>query len=547
MEFTTVRRLARAAMLAAGICLLLALAATAFAQKSAGGTINLDVADIELATVVRMLARDSGQNIIIADHEKSRSKVSATLTNVTLDTALRYIVESTGCTWNRKADGTYIIGGPEGSPVASAPDAEVRVSPLVDPDSQYNTGRYEGEKRRDVIFSSIKLQNTGPVDMMWLLGAYQPEQAFEIDKAANTPGARLPGARMIVPPVNVDINKGVHATPPLIDPIMSTVGEAQRSPTLDSEAGQGQPPFPGPRPQPNQPNQPNQGNQGNQNSQSLTPDGIDYLMPYPADNSLLVKGTPEGIEELHDLIKKLDIAPRQVSIKAEFVQVTTGQSSSLGIDWSVSRMGSVFETQFSPKGNVLFGYASGNVMANLRTQILSNKAKLVNAPIISTLNNIPANISISKQIPYWTSYATSTGDNLVTQQQLQMLQIQTNLMVIPRINGDGSITCTLSPQVADQGEMYTGPDGTEVPAVNQQSLYTTRRVMNGETIVVGGIIRKTENNSSTGIPLLKDLPIIGPLFTNRNKSTDDVELLIFLTPTIVPERSTVGSGVGVAL
>lgn len=532
MDSIRIQRLGKVALFATVLCLLLAVTSAVLAQKSTGGLISLDVADIELSAVVRMLARDGGQNIVIADHEKLNAKVSATLTNVTLDTALRYIVESAGCTWSREADGTYIIGGKAKVEAKPSVRTQPRTASLADDPSLATVAR------RDVRFESLKLQNTSPVDMMWLLGAYSLDQALEIEKSPNKPGVDLTSPL-----------RSRNSTPPLIDTQLDDSIEAGRTPSLTDEAAQGgPPPFQGGRPSTSQ-NQPPTGQGGAQtsNTQSLMPEGIDYLMPYPADNSLLVKGTPEGIEELHELIKKLDIAPRQVSIKAEFVEVNTSESSNLGIDWSIQRMGSVFETQFAPGGNVIFGYANGNVMANLRTQVLQNKAKVVNAPIISTLNNVPASISIQKQIPYWTSSSYYGTNNSQTTQQVNMLTIHSTLMVLPRINGDQSITVTLQPQVADQGEIYTGPDNTKLPAVNQQQLTTTRRVMNGETIVVGGIIRKTENNSVTGIPLLKDLPIVGPLFKSTNKSTEDRELLIFLTPTIIPERSTAGTGVGIEL
>ncbi|NIQ81152.1 MAG: hypothetical protein GTN93_24260 [Anaerolineae bacterium] len=278
------------------------------------------------------------------------------------------------------------------------------------------------------------------------------------------------------------------------------------------------------------------------------PEGIDYIMPYELDNSLIVKGSDEGITELKEIVKQLDIAPKQVEIKAEFVEISTSQASSLGIDWSLQRMSSMFETQFNPKGNVIVGYASGNVMANLRTQLLQHKAKMVNAPIISTLNNVPAVISISTVVPYWTAVMTSPGEGqLVTQNVVQFLPVQSMLTVVPRINGDGSITVFLQPTVSETGEPVKGPDGTEIPRTTQQMLQTNRRVMNGETIVVGGIIRKSDTTSVSEVPLLGRLPIVGPLFRSTTKSSEDKEMLIFLTPRIVPERSTAGIGVGVAL
>ncbi len=539
MDLIETKRLTKAVVLTLAFCLMLA-AGSALAQRNTDGLISLDVADIELATVVKMLARDSGQNIVVADHDKLRSKVSATLANVTLDTALRYIVESAGCTWSREADGTYIIGGvKQVSP--NAGNLNERTTPQVDGgmSSYERAASLAEEARRDIKFESIKLHNSSPVDIMWLLGLYEDDQSFDIFKSPNPPGVRFSGKPQWIVPSN--------GTPPLIDAPGAQTGEAGRVPSVADEAGQNAPPtFPGgPRPPGGQGNQNQADQSGSNNSQNLMPEGIDYLMPYPADNSLLVKGTPEGIEELQDLIKKLDVAPKQVSIKAEFVEISTSSSSQLGVEWNVQRLSSVFQTQFAPTGNVIFGYADGNVLANLRTQVLQNKAKIVNAPIISTLNNTMANIQIDKSIPYWTSSSYYGQNNTQTTQQVQSMDISSRLMVLPRVNGDGSITVTLMPEISDPGEMYTGPNGEQLPAVNSQYLTTTRRVMNGETIVVGGIIRKTENRGVTGIPLLKDLPIVGPLFRSTTSSTEDREMLIFLTPTIVPERSTGGTGVGV--
>lgn len=81
-------------------------------DPSTGPRITLDVIDADLSKVVMLLARDSKQSIIIADQEKATAKVTATLKDMPLETALKRIVESVGCTYRREADGTYIIGGP---------------------------------------------------------------------------------------------------------------------------------------------------------------------------------------------------------------------------------------------------------------------------------------------------------------------------------------------------------------------------------------------------------------------------------------------------
>ena len=101
------------------------------------------------------------------------------------------------------------------------------------------------------------------------------------------------------------------------------------------------------------------------------------------------------------------------------------------------------------------------------------------------------------------------------------------------------------PQVADVGQNVTGPDGESIPEQDQQTLMTTRRVANGETIVVGGFIHKDDSSNVQKIPILADLPIIGSLFKATSKNINDSELLIFVTPTIIPDHGGATVGIGV--
>ena len=101
------------------------------------------------------------------------------------------------------------------------------------------------------------------------------------------------------------------------------------------------------------------------------------------------------------------------------------------------------------------------------------------------------------------------------------------------------------PQLSDIEKFVTMGTNGDMPIVNSQYVQTQRRVANGETIVLGGLIRKNSTTSVEKIPLLGDLPIVGPLFRNTKEQVDDKELLIFLTPTIIPEKPVAGTGVGV--
>jgi len=516
-------------------------------DMASGPRVSLDVIDADLRMVVMQLMRDSKQSIIIADQEKARAKVTATIKDMPLDLALKRIVESVGMSYRREPDGTYIIGGEPASQQAK-PRAETM--PLVEAQGTAGWMATNEPARRETKVEVIPLYYVRPVDMMWLLGLYGPEDALKIENTGIAPIVRNPSPWGALPPPPVD------STPPLTEPLGQMPGAvAERAPGVSTEAAQiRQPPTPpGVTTRPGQPGaattqQPTgAGTTGQQTG--LWPEGIDYIMPYELDNSLIVKGTDEGIEALEATIKQLDLPPKQVSIKAEFVEISTTEASSLGIDWSLERLNSTFETQFGPGGNVIFGYANGNVMATLRTKLLQNKAKLINAPIISTLNNVMAVISVGRVIPYWITILNPTGNvgqGYITQTVPQFMNVSSELLVRPTINrGDNSITLWLQPRVADSGDPVKGPDGTEIPVTNQQSLSTTRRVPNGETIVIGGIIRKTDSTNVTKIPLLGDLPIVGPLFRNTSKNNTDTELLIFVTPTIVPERPIAGAEIGV--
>ena len=122
-----------------------------------------------------------------------------------------------------------------------------------------------------------------------------------------------------------------------------------------------------------------------------------------------------------------------------------------------------------------------------------------------------------------------------------------NLFVTPRINGDDSITLQGGVSFGDVTGSITNPNGGTLPITIQQPVTINRIVRNGDSMVIAGLTRKRDNVSTNKVPLLGDLPLIGTLFRSRNVTTDDSELVVFITPTIIPDRpsgNTAGSGVG---
>ena len=520
--------------------------------------VMLDVVDADLSQVVRILMSDSKQSIIIADPDAKQKKVTAMLNGVPLETALKYVVQSVGCSLHRQPDGVYIIGGKTEAQPSSPVPLEAFSEPTVPLVSGSSTahGRASAfdsyEAPRETKVDTIKLYNTRPVDMMWTLGLYTPDDFPKVEEAVRKPGVFIQKPDGSLSPMLVP----GQPTPPMTESLKSNPAYAERAAGPGSEAaqypptppgyGMGRPMAPGVPGRPPQLTPPGTPTTTGTQATGLLPPGVEYIMPYELDNSIIVRGSEEGISELKTIISMLDVAPKQIWIEAKFVTISTGELDSLGINWAVDRMNTSFSTNFNPAGNVVVGYASGNLMANLRAQLTKSKGQLTNAPIITTMNNVPARIGFSTEVPYLNSSTVfTTAGTPTTSSWVDTYSVNSYLEVLPRVNSaNNTITVMVKPQLSDIEKFVSMRDMT-LPIVNTQWVETTRRVNDGWTIVLGGLIRTNTSETIDKIPLLGDLPIIGPLFRVTSKSSDDKQLLIFLTPKVVPEGSGAGTGIGV--
>lgn len=523
------------------LVVVIACSAAVGASTSNRGLL-LDVRDARLADVVVLLCSQSGANIVI-NPDVADKRVTAMISDKPLETILENVVRSTaGVDFWKTDDGTYIVG-------SKRPAADVKQDAVV-----AATATVQPQPARPVMHREvIKLVNSDPTELLIALGLISPD-ASPVFRHFFSGKNVLGGIDQDNVPCGIRIVQDTKrdSVAPTVDP-NNLFNAAGRTANADEGAGQYNP-RPNPRPNPYQPN-PNPYNQQQVNPNdpnnlapgTLMPDGVQLVQPFPLDNSIIVRGTEEGIADFKNLVHLLDIPPKQVQIKAEFIEVTTDDVKRLGVDWSLDRLNETISTNFNPGGNIVVGLTTGNLTAALRAELTRNSGNVINSPIISTINNQFAQIQVGSNIPYWTTTVVAVGNGqLVQQQNVQQLQIATTLGVLPRVNGDGTITLTLMPNVSDQGTVYNSPDGsTALPEQRYESLYTMRRVMNGETIVVGGFIRKNKTVSMTQVPILGDLPIIGPLFRSTSTSLSDRELLIFVTPTIIGDKAA-GSSIGVS-
>ncbi len=264
-------------------------------------------------------------------------------------------------------------------------------------------------------------------------------------------------------------------------------------------------------------------------------------------NTVFVQDTPSRLEEARKLIKQIDVAVRQVMIEARFVEASDTFSRTLGGRLGFKGpvgpgreptgvpAGTVGSNNVSLPGgssgpgrlNILFSAGVAKALGlELSAAELDGKTKSIASPRVVTANGGTAIISQGVKIPYMKP--ATDKDPAST----EFIDATLSLTVTPQITPDDNIIMQLdikkdSPQPASPGT---------APPIDTNTIKTQVLVENGGTVVIGGIYTQSETNSTSKVPLLGDIPILGWLFKGNTKADNKKELLIFISPTILSEK-----------
>jgi len=163
----------------------------------------------------------------------------------------------------------------------------------------------------------------------------------------------------------------------------------------------------------------------------------------------------------------------------------------------------------------------------------SGNGRILANPNVLALNGKPSSIVIGDKVIYVKSVLQGTnGPSIETGE----VQVGIQLHTISTITSDGYITMALHPEVSVITSYITSSDGVNLPQIANRFVDSTIRVKDGETIVLGGLIKEDELDSMSGIPLLRDLPVIGQFFGSKTKSRTHSEIMIFITPRVIPAQ-----------
>jgi type IV pilus assembly protein PilQ len=278
----------------------------------------------------------------------------------------------------------------------------------------------------------------------------------------------------------------------------------------------------------------------------------------PRTNQLFVTDIPSRLEQVQDLVAKLDIAVRQVVIEARIVEASDTFSKALGVRLG----GSGFRTQGGTEGvalNTVSGFSGGNPIdatqsgvnlpmtgavagtfalsifnataqqfLNLEISAMESdgKGKVISSPRVVTADQTKALIEQGTELPY--QVASSSGAT-----SIQFRKANLKLEVTPQITPEGSIILTLDVNKDTVGQLTPGGYAIDTKHIQTQAL-----IENGGTIVIGGIFTEDQSDVVDKVPFFGDLPVLGALFKRTSKTSNKKEMLVFITPRVLAERTS---------
>jgi general secretion pathway protein D len=271
---------------------------------------------------------------------------------------------------------------------------------------------------------------------------------------------------------------------------------------------------------------------------------VPKIVPNPFDNTLLIQSTQQEYEQIYRLLSRLDIPPRQVLIEARIYEVSLTGAFASGVQAFLQRRANNTNRQLVGQStgagiNLTAGLLVGQsreLLAFLSMQEDERRARVINSPQIIATDNIPASINVGTQVPTLTSQAVSpgvqTGGTSLFTNQVSARNAGVNFDITARVLPSGIVTLEINQEVSAPIPPAASA-AIQSPSFSQRNVRTQVTVQDGDTIAIGGIMTESDTFSTSGIPGLHKLPIVGNVFGSRSRSKERTELVVFITPRVI--------------
>ncbi len=264
------------------------------------------------------------------------------------------------------------------------------------------------------------------------------------------------------------------------------------------------------------------------------------------NNAIIVKCSARDYRVILKTIKKLDIYPKQVLIEVMIAEIRLDNELEMGVEWKYMNRASDYNYEITSSGapggygklgeEILSGLAvnvvkTDRLVADLKAYAAEDRVNILSAPHIIASDNQEATINVTEEIPITSGTVTTpTAEPLITT-TIEYRDTGIILKVTPHINDKGLVSLDVSQEVSEQSEKTA--TGSDNPIFLKRSAVTTMVVQNGQTVIIGGLIREQWSEGRAGVPYLCKIPVLGYLFGFDRKVKNRAELMFLLTPYVI--------------
>lgn len=260
-------------------------------------------------------------------------------------------------------------------------------------------------------------------------------------------------------------------------------------------------------------------------------------------NAILFVGRAEDYARIRPILEALDQAPLETLIEVTIAEVTLNDAEALGVEWALQFGSGAFDNALSTDslgiGSIGLNYAlldsRSQTQAILNAFRRDNRVSIISAPRLLARSGGTASVNIGTEIPIITAQSRDANlQNSGTTQLVEQVQYRrtgTLLSVEPIVHSGDRIDLKISQELSEAQE--NDVSDVSSPVILNRQVETELSLRDGQTVLLGGLISENNSDTTTGVPLLKDIPVLGNLFRSQSISNRKTELLIFITPYVI--------------
>ncbi|MEK7684250.1 MAG: secretin N-terminal domain-containing protein [Verrucomicrobiota bacterium] len=277
------------------------------------------------------------------------------------------------------------------------------------------------------------------------------------------------------------------------------------------------------------------------------------IVPDERSNSLIVFASKKDMEMITNIVAKVDVLLAQVLIEGIVLSVALDNTQDTGVSWlqnpkrfndKLSGAGGINAgapflssvTNFAgglPSGFSYFGNIGNDFEVAIKAIATDGRARVLQRPRLQTSHAVPGSFFSGSTVPYVTGFSDYGGFSTIgTRSQVQQMSVGVDLQVTPFITPDGLVVLEIFQDISAV-DKFVKIDQNDVPTTSSRRAQATLSVRDGDTIILGGYIEEKKNTAKEGVPLLKDIPLLGALFRSKSDKSSRAELILLMRVMIL--------------